>query len=194
MLRPVLKTPPAVKPVSVADVKSSARIDFGDDDGLVEALIDAAVSHLDGHSGILGRCLINQVWTQTLPAWPCGQIGMAFPDVSGAVVTYRDGDGVLQTIDTANFRLIERADTSAIEWIDGFSLPSLASRSDAVTIDIVAGYGASADAVPAAIRHAIKLLVGHWYENREAVVLGTTVADLPFAVNALIAPYRRIGI
>lgn len=37
---------------------------------------------------------------------------------------------------------------------------------------------------------AMLLLVGHWYENREAVALGTIATDLPMAVEALISPYR----
>jgi hypothetical protein len=33
------------------------------------------------------------------------------------------------------------------------------------------------------------LLVGHWYESREAA--GPSATELPFAVEALISPYRR---
>ena len=35
-------------------------------------------------------------------------------------------------------------------------------------------------------RHAARLLVGHWYENREAVAQGTTVPEVPFAVEMLL--------
>ena len=34
------------------------------------------------------------------------------------------------------------------------------------------------------------MMVGHWYDNRETVVLGMSVAELPMAVNALLARYR----
>lgn len=40
------------------------------------------------------------------------------------------------------------------------------------------------------LEQAQLLLIGHWYENREAVVVGSSVADLPFAVEALAGPYR----
>jgi uncharacterized phiE125 gp8 family phage protein len=42
----------------------------------------------------------------------------------------------------------------------------------AVRIDYVAGY-ATAGAIPADLRAAVKLLVGHLYENREASAPGT---------------------
>ncbi|MBW5800068.1 head-tail connector protein [Halomonas elongata] len=38
---------------------------------------------------------------------------------------------------------------------------------------------------------AMLLLIGHWYENREAVVMGTIATQVPMAVEALIAPYRH---
>jgi len=41
---------------------------------------------------------------------------------------------------------------------------------------------------------AMLLLIGHWFENREAVVIGSTPSELPLAVEALIAPYRHYQI
>jgi hypothetical protein len=39
---------------------------------------------------------------------------------------------------------------------------------------------------------AMRLLVGHFYENREAVQSGGSVIEMPFAVDALLRPYRPI--
>lgn len=39
--------------------------------------------------------------------------------------------------------------------------------------------------VPEPIRQAMKLLIGHWYESREAIVTGTISTALQFAVDAL---------
>ena len=52
-----------------------------------------------------------------------------------------------------------------------------------------AGYGPP-ETVFAAIKATIKLLVGHLYENREAVITGRTAAKLPFAVNSSLWSYR----
>lgn len=40
------------------------------------------------------------------------------------------------------------------------------------------------------IEQAILLLVGHWYANREAVVIGTSASDIPLAVDRLLW-YRK---
>lgn len=67
--------------------------------------------------------------------------------------------------------------------------PQTYTREDAVRVTWAAGYGPAATDVPAAIRQAMLLMIGHWFENREASVVGVSVTDLPMAVNSLLAPY-----
>ena len=49
-------------------------------------------------------------------------------------------------------------------------------------------YG-TADDVPEAIKAAMKLMIGHWYLNRESVQVGNIVTAFPLAVEALLGPY-----
>ena len=44
------------------------------------------------------------------------------------------------------------------------------------------------------VKAAMLLLIGHWYANRESVVIGETVAQVPLAVEALLQPYRIYGL
>lgn len=44
------------------------------------------------------------------------------------------------------------------------------------------------------VRAAMLLLIGHWYSNREAVVIGQTPSEVPFAVEALLQPYKIYGV
>lgn len=66
-----------------------------------------------------------------------------------------------------------------------------------IRIRFRAGYGDESEAfgeLPMAIKQAMLLLVGHWFANREAVIVGDTVANLPLAVESLLRPYRvRLG-
>ena len=50
----------------------------------------------------------------------------------------------------------------------------------------------SVDPLPAPVRQAALLLIGHWYENREAVTVGFRGKDLPMGVDRLLAPYREL--
>jgi uncharacterized phiE125 gp8 family phage protein len=46
--------------------------------------------------------------------------------------------------------------------------------------------------VPAPIKQAIALLARHWFDNPTAVVVGVPAQTMPMAVDALLAPYRRV--
>jgi hypothetical protein len=62
----------------------------------------------------------------------------------------------------------------------------------AVVDSALEGQGvATAAPVPASVKHAALLLIGHFYNNREAV--GTEkLRALPMAVDMLIAPHRDL--
>lgn len=46
--------------------------------------------------------------------------------------------------------------------------------------------------VNASVKAAMRLILGHLFENREGVVAGVTVAEVPMGVYALLRPYRRV--
>lgn len=195
MRRPIRTSAPAGKPVSLEDARQHCRVDTNEDDAVIAAFIDAAVTHLDGWSGVLGRCLINQGWRLTFAGWPaCRSIRLPFPDVSDATVKYFDVDNVEQTVDASLFELVEDERGAVIEFRDGFSSPAIfVDRSAAVTVEFIAGYGPAAGDVPQAIRTAISLMIAHWFNHREAATEGQS-AEIPFGASLLIAPFRRTAI
>lgn len=195
MLRPVRTQAPSEALLALADVKAHCRVDFSDDDPLLTALIQAATDHLDGWSGVLGRCLVSQEWRVDLCAWPAkGVIRLPFPDVSSVTVKYFDADNQEVTVASSLYQRLEDERGSFIHFLDDFTFPTVYDdRSDAVQVTFTAGYGDAAD-VPQAIKHAALFLIAHWYENREAATVGVTPDVLPMAVDALIAPYRRVGV
>ncbi|WP_068115241.1 head-tail connector protein [Tropicimonas marinistellae] len=188
-MKPIRVTPPATRPVSLEEFKEHVRVDHSDDDTIMQAYLDAAVSKLDGHAGILGRCLINQEWKVSRTAW-ASMIRLPFPDVSEVAVTYDDPDGVEQTVASGLYEVIE-ADLGSMIWFGpDFTEPSLADDvAEPVTVTFTAGYGDDADDVPWALRVAVMQLAATWYCQRESVGEGTVV---PLATEALIGPYRRI--
>lgn len=170
-------TAPAAAPVTLAEAKAQVRVDHDDEDLLIQHYIDAATAWLDGRAGILGRCLVTQSWQMDLEAIT-SPILLPFPDseIDSAVFTDAAGGDIAYDPGLQDQRLLLRP-------LAGFGRPA--------AITFIAGYGAPAD-VPAAIRQAMLLLIGHWYENREAVSLGASPSALPMAVDALLALYRRI--
>lgn len=188
-----LKTAPAVRPLTLAEVKAHCRVDSVDDDVLLDALIDAAVTHLDGYRGILGRCLINQTWELYYDEFPHDDLQIPLGDVQSVdLVEYVDPvSGFMTTWASANYETDLISQPSWIIPVDGW--PTHMMTPNAVRVTFVAGFGAAASDVPMAIRQAMLMLVGHWYKNREATGDPDTDAPLPFAVDALLAPWRRVG-
>lgn len=68
-----------------------------------------------------------------------------------------------------------------------------AERAVADRIGIEIGEDEGQQPPTSALVAAVLLWGGHFYQNREAVVTGTISTIIPFAVDALLAPYRRWG-
>lgn len=194
MLAPVLITAPAADVVTFDEASIWLRGDgVTDEKALVEALIASATAYLDGWGGVLGRCLINQVWAVPYKEWS-RELRLPFPNVSAATVKYYDANNAEQTVAGADMAVLQDARGSYVRLSDDYAFPNLYDdRDDAVNITLTAGYGDEAADVPAPIHTAILLMVAHWFHNREAVA-DSALAELPMGVSALIAPYRRIGV
>lgn len=197
MYRPVLVTPPTIKPVTLTEVKAALDIGYTDKDTLITGLIAAATSYLDGWTGVLGRCLCEQTWRQDFDDFrSCLRLPL-FPVISITSVKYTDTSGVEQTIDAANYTLRNDELGAYVEFTRTYSFPSLNSEGSAVRVAYLAGYADVAGApktssVPDNIKQAIFLMVRQWFDNPTNVIIGQTVEKLPMAVDALLAPYRRV--
>lgn len=199
-LKPVLSSAPASTPISLTEAKRHLRLgtpgaeaDYTDEDSLLTMLVDAVTGHLDGYSGILGRALVTQTWTQDWNDWPLDLMRLPLAPVSAITsITYYDTTNQSQTLSSANYSLLADDQSPAAVWAFNATLPAVYDREDAIRITFVAGYGA-ASAVPAAIKAAMLLMVADLYENREPVVIGQAVNETR-AVQTLLAPFRRVGI
>ena len=191
MLAPVIIAAPAAAPVSLEEAKLHCRVEGDAENTLITGLVSAAVAYLDGYIGILGRALVTQTWRQDfcrfgakmrLPLRPVGSI---------TVVTYFDGNNAEQTLPSSVYDLFTDATGSYMGLKPDQDWPSSYDRPDAISVTYIAGV--AADAVPPPIKQAILLMVGHWYANREAVS-EAQMNDVPMAVEALLRPYRSVGI
>lgn len=192
---PVRVTGPADWPVSLDEVKAQARYSDDDEDALFGALIETAIAWVDGDGGILGRCLINQTWRQDFSGWPESDVLLLpFPNVSAVTVTYTT-DGASTEFAASNYALVEMDRGSAVIKNPVSSWPTHDDIPAPVRVQVTAGYGASPSDVPAAIRHALKIAVSTWFDNRNEYVVGTLPPQpLPLSTMPLLEQFRRVGI
>lgn len=183
-------SPADTNPVSLADAKAVLRVSGTSEDSTIQGYIDAAIAHLDGKDGTLGRALMTQTWDVTFNDFPSGSgsIVLPLPPLQSVTsVKYFDASNVEQTVSSSDYRVLTRT-PGEIEPVDGW--PSVYDRKDAVTVRFVAGYGSAATDVPQPIRTAINMLVAQWYDNRTPINVGQSVSRLPNTVEALVAPFR----
>lgn len=188
MLRVKQTVAPTVEPVALARMKNHLRVDedMTDDDDFIAALIGAAREYIEGATR---RALITQTWRLSLAGWPDGdEIELPKPPLQSVTsVVYTDADGNATEWDSAEYLVDTDSEPGRVVLANGYGWPGVTLRSmNPIQITYVAGYGDDGSAVPKIYQHAIKLLVGHWYENREATVAGTIAREIPLAVESLI--------
>lgn len=194
MHAPVLVTPPVTLPVTLAEAKRHLRVDGSDEDALIDGLIRAVVSYLDGWTGILGCCLVEQTWRQNFDHFGCWMHLRLDPIIEIVSITYRNADGQIATVSDSHYARVTDSTGSYVFWDAAYSPPSDLYEQGAVSVTFKAGYPEvdGKSTVPDAIKLAILLMVGHWYANREAVAEGV-FNEVPMSAKSLINTFRRLS-
>lgn len=212
-----LLTPPAIEPVTIAESKAHTRIDIADDDAYIAALITGAREQIEQQTG---RSLITQTWTLSLSQWPReksdhdwwdGVREMPISATYGSAMDIAKSPfqsvSAIDILDEAgNATSWPKLDpvTGAPNWYgvadnsfgrlaraNGQAWPVPLRYTNGIRITFTCGYGANASDVPGALRHAIKMLAAHWYENREPTAIrGGASTELPHNVRSLIASFQ----
>lgn len=183
-------TAPVSEPISRTEAKLHLRVDGSDEDDLIDLLIAAAREYCEP---IARRAFMPQTLLMAFAGWPTradrNYLELLRPPVqSVSHIKYYDSSGTLQTMTESDYVADLVATPARIYLADGASWPSETLRAGlAIQVTYLAGY-ADADAVPARYKQAMLLLIGHWFENREQVVVapGATSAKLAMAVESLL--------
>ena len=182
----VVVTPPA-HGIDPDTVKAHLRVDHDDDDALIGAYVDAAVSHIDGPNGWLGRA----IWEQTLELRQnvfCGPIRLPYgPIQSVTSIKYVDTNGAEQTLAVDQYLLTNGGE---VVLAHNVSWPSLRGDAEGVRVRYVAGF----ETVPAAITQAVLLMTGDLYKNRETTGPDGGTIQTSTTVQALLSPFRAWSI
>lgn len=184
---------PTAEPVTLSEAKAHLRCDDRDNDGnlvarpdddLISGLIGAARDHVEKYCNarwaeqtILSEC-DGFADFERLPEGPLKSV---------TSISYVDTAGAEQTLDAAVYEAYKTGLEPSIGLKVGQIWPAIKSGS---RITLTAVFGGDA---PPAIKVAILLFVGAWYENREETAIGVSVASLPSSVatDALLCNFRR---
>lgn len=177
-------TAPASEPVTTDEAKTHLRVEHAHEDAYIDTLIEAARVYCET---VTRRHFINTTLIQYHDEFPDTIELRHVPVSSITSVEYYDTDDALQTFAASKYNTDIVSEPGRI-WLDeGEAWPSTYAKPNTIVITFVAGYGSAASSVPAGIKHAIKVMVHHWYWNRAPV--GQMSMPIQMTVDALLGNY-----
>jgi uncharacterized phiE125 gp8 family phage protein len=184
-------TPPVVEPVSVSDAKAHLRVDGDEDNFYIASLISAAREWVEAY---LDRTLVKTQWTLKMDRFPIGDIELPRPPMLPLAVslTFTSESGAVSVLASNLYRVDSASTPGVVRPLREADWPAYMDDANAITITFWAGYGDDGRSVPPAIRHAILMLVGQWYERRAAAdSMGGS--EVPFGVSYLLSSQKWGG-
>jgi uncharacterized phiE125 gp8 family phage protein len=173
------------EPVDIETAKNHLRVDIDDDNALIQSLITAAREYCESFTL---RAITTQTLEYMLDTFPDGPILLPRPPLINVdSIMYKDVNGAEIILDPSSYIVDADSEPAKIYPTNG-EWPSFEPYPvNAVHVRYLAGYEEN---LPKSIRQAMLLLIGHWYENREATVIGNVANNMPFAVESLLWPHR----
>lgn len=180
---------PDRRAITLTEAKAHVRQEETADDNLIRTMTDGAIARAQT---ITRRQFITAKYEMRFDRFPHW---FEFPRpplqaVESDGIKYIDNNGDEQTFDAAKYIVDTFRTIGRVVLKSGESWPSVDDEINVVRVQFVAGYGDDPNDVPEDIREAIKLILGHFYENREDSIVGTSVTSIPQGALDLLGGHR----
>jgi len=196
-----LITNTTAEPLNLNDVKDHLRIERGEtaEDDLLRGFIRAARSRAEEYTG---RRLMTQTWKIYYDDWSTGEsFDIPYPPllaIQSTCLQYKGSTGNTTTVRSSGdhqWEVDKVSEPGRLHLKYGEDWPSETLWNvNPIWIQFICGYGTTSrgmsTAVPEGIKLGMKMLISHWYENRENTLVGQQINKIPDATEALWYPYR----
>jgi len=183
---------PATEPVTLDEAKLFARVDEDVDDALVDALIASARQCVEEETGIALMPQTRDAFLNVAPESKEFELSWR-PIQSVTYIKALNEDGTDTEIDSTDILLDGANARIGIKTgADIFPLAIGDQRFNGFVIRYVSGY-ADAATVPEWAKTAIKMLVAHWYEHREASA-AEIQTKIPFHIQMVLDKHKVVTI
>lgn len=168
--------------VTLPEAKNFLRVDHDDEDLLISRILTAAQEYCEVFQNRTYLPTGYQYWLDGVP----GEMVIWLPRppvVSVDSVKVFDVDGGEHVLPPGSFDVDIISEPGRVLLRE---IPAVEPREfNTIVVEYTAGYQ-DPSKIPSRVRHAILLLTAHWYQNREAVLVGTVSKEIEFAVTALL--------
>ena len=179
-------TPATTQIITTAVAKTYLKVDVSDDDTLIDNLIKAATHSAEEYTN---RYFEDTVLKMVGDTWTDIATLYKSPVISVSSIKYYDSDDSQQTLHASVYLVDTVSNPCQISLQVDQSFPNLSNRAMAVEVNYTVGDSAESSATEL-ITQAVLLLVGHWYQNRESVVVGRTATEVPLGAKMLLDQYK----
>lgn len=142
-------TAPAALAVALDDAKANLRETTTDQDAIITAWLEGIIAHAEH---VTGRSFITQTWKRSLDSFPASIELFNAPIQSVTSIKYYDTANVLQTLAASEYVVDINSEPGIVIPAADAAWPATYARPDAVQVEYVAGYGATAASVPSGIK------------------------------------------
>lgn len=165
--------------ITLAEAKSHLRVDFTDDDTYIQGLCDMAEEVVlnEIRGTISGKGTVSYTSGST-----------SLTGVETNFMDYTTGDVFTIKGNTTRYDLTVSGitDNNNLDFTSGF-----ATTEDGLSYTVNMGLPLGTGTLPLALKHAMLLMVGHFYMVREPIIIGVTTSKIPYAFDFLIAPFKN---
>jgi len=179
------QTAPSIEPITLDEAKVHLGVTISEHDAMIGSLITSARQRYEAETGLQ---LINATWKMYLDKFINPIKIFRCPVASITSIAYTDTDGNSQTLtEGTDFEVDLISYPARIVPYYGTSFPSVCDGVNKVIITFASGFGATAATVNKVHKQAILMILAHYYENREDVIVGRIATALPQASQRIIA-------
>jgi len=198
---------PTSEPITLAQASDHLRVDSTEDQSYINDLIPVAREYFDA---VTGRSSALATYVLTAGTWEdlfnpsrrqsnqrdyADQVteynGYVIPIYRAPLVSvdsvkyYAPSSESLTTMSASEYRVVTGAEPGRIQLVN--APPAIDDRIDAIQITFKAGV----NAVPAMSKHAIKMLVANFYEQRTPISFASA-SEIPYTLKTMIEA-QKIG-
>lgn len=178
---------PNEEALSTEDAKTHLRITHADDDDYIAGLVTTWREWLEEQTS---RTLVKTTWKLTQDEFPEGDDPIELPQgpvTSVTSVQYTTATATSATTLSATGYFVDTEhEPGRIAPVEDETWPTDRLREqNGVEVTYEAGFATSATGVPQRAKHALRLLVGNSYVQREGVLIGSISKRVEFSAKAL---------